>query len=108
MAVQDFDKLNNVRRKDRHIPYDEWFGVIEKLSEQQIAERIAMAQRFEDSIKIYLSMMQYSAQNGFGGSFGKDYLREQYLSNVRSQFAVDSHIEELAEGFSEDFHRVTK
>ena len=66
MAVQNFDKLNNIQRKDRHVPYDEWFGEIEKLSEREVAQRIAMAQRFEDSILTYLSMMRYSAESGFG------------------------------------------
>ena len=95
MAVQNFDKLNNIQRKDRHIPYDEWFGEIAKLGEQEIAQRIAMAQGFEDSILTYLSMMQYSAESGFGGTFGRDYLRSQYRAIAYEQFA-------------EDFHRVTK
>ena len=108
MAVQNFDKLNNIQRKDRHIPYDEWFGEIAKLGEQEIAQRIAMAQRFEDSILNYLSMMRYSAESGFGGSYGRDYLRSQYRAIAYEQFAEDAYIDELADGFANDFHRVTK
>ena len=108
MAVQNFDKLNNIQRKDRHIPYDEWFGDIAKLGEQEIAQRIAMARRFEDSILTYLSMMRYSAESGFGGSYGRDYLHSQYRAIAYEQFAEDAYIDELAEGFADDFHRVTK
>ena len=108
MAVQDFDKLNNIQRKDRHIPYDEWFGEITKLGEQEIAQRIAMAQRFEDSILTYLSMMQYSAETGFDGSYGRHYLRNRYREIAYEQFAEDAYIDELADDFSKNFHRVTK
>ena len=108
MAVQNFDKLNNIQRKDRHIPYDEWFGEIAKLGEQEIAQRIAMAQRFEDSILTYLSMMQYSAETGFDGSYGRHYLRNRYREIAYEQFAEDAYIDELADNFSKDFHRVTK
>ena len=108
MAVQNFDKLNNIQRKDRHIPYDEWFGDIAKLGEQEIAQRIAMAQRFEDSILTYLSMMRYSAETGFDGSYGRHYLRNRYREIACEQFAEDAYIDELADNFSKDFHRVTK
>ena len=108
MAVQSFDKLNNIQRKDRHIPYDEWFGEITKLGEQEVAQRIAMAQRFEDSILTYLSMMRYSAETGFDGSYGRHYLRNRYREIACEQFAEDAYIDELADGFAEDFHRVTK
>jgi hypothetical protein len=67
-----------------------------------------MAQRFEDSILTYLSMMQYSAETGFDGSYGRHYLRNRYREIAYEQFAEDAYIDELADNFSKDFHRVTK
>ena len=52
MAVQDFDKLNNIQRKDRHIPYDEWFGDIAKLGEQEIAQHRGNSSQKEASEEI--------------------------------------------------------
>ena len=59
MAVQNFDKLNNIQRKDRHIPYDEWFGEITKLGEQEIAQRQQFGYTpFTKIINIYLKHKQ--------------------------------------------------
>lgn len=107
MAVQNFDSVNNGKRKQRHIPYEQWFGEIEKLGEQDVKDRIDMAKDFEDMILTYLSMMEYYISAGYGGDFPKGYLYDQYLVVVGKRFVTDEYVKQLAEAFSSDFHRVT-
>jgi len=103
-----FDDLNRLVGKKRGEPYETYFGEMD-LTEEEIRERIALAEKLEDSFLFILSLLFTMAQyNSVNYEQIRDKFEKGYLKAINGTIIADDYINQYIKNFSYDIIDSTK
>lgn len=103
-----FDELNRIVGKNRSEPYENYFGEMD-LTEEEIEERIALAEKLEENflfvLALLFTMVQYNSVN-------YERIRNEfeagYLKAISGIIVADDYIKQYVRNFSYDITDSTK
>lgn len=112
MPVTDFDRLNTLTSDDekhpRSMPFEQYFGEMD-LTDEQIAERIAGAERFMEMMLAYFALVEF---NGGIDDSNRDALTDflvgRYRTEVLSMMFMDYQVEDHVDNFGPEITRSTE
>ncbi len=104
----DFDELNTIQ-KQRSVPYKEYFGEMDGLTDEQIQERIEMAERMENEVMLFLFalisvMLQFNAVNK---GFIEEQVKGRYVAVAKRYTGIDGYLNDYIQNFSQEIVRAT-
>lgn len=112
LSTAQFDRLNAIETKTeskrRSMPYEKFFGEMD-LTDEQIRERIAGAERFEEMMLAYFALVEFSGGiNESNRDAITDYLVGRYRTEVLSMMFMDYQMEDHAVRFGSEITRSTE
>lgn len=115
-TLQVFDRINNLntdrqKYKLRSLPYEQYFGEMHHLTEDQRKERIELAERLYDVVMFffYLVIMQsdYAYLGAISSVEAKEEFKRRMTEELSKHFDMDEDMRRHLEEFVEETSRVT-